>query len=320
MKAATLSQSTSRIPQPAPYPLEGLTKTSARKTAVLVGLCFLVATFTFAIGSALIHSHFSSGTSGDGTLVAGVFLLACTGIAVVTNGLAMRSVLTPQTRLRSQAYLILRAVECLTIWAIGGDFLTSPGIANTTSRRVAPCRSKGGALTSRSGVRGRTSNRVSTTSAAAPTTLHHCARIGGADSRRAVRDTGGPSGNLGRRAAGGRLGALKDPMAIEVVDRLEYDFADSGRGARLHAVRVSTFDAAVRRFLGSHPAGTVVALGEGLETPVMGLAVRSGYWCSLSPIVGTNSDATYWGQRIAPLQRKLMFVPSAASKFLAGLE
>lgn len=55
-------------------------------------------------------------------------------------------------------------------------------------------------------------------------------------------------------------------MAIEVVDRLEYDFADSGRGARLHAVRVSTFDAAVRRFLGSHPAGQVVALGEGLET------------------------------------------------------
>ena len=73
-------------------------------------------------------------------------------------------------------------------------------------------------------------------------------------------------GNLGRRAAAARLGALKDPMAIEVVDRLEYDFGDSSRGARLHAVRVATFDAAVRRFLGSHPAGTVVALGEGLET------------------------------------------------------
>jgi O-methyltransferase involved in polyketide biosynthesis len=73
-------------------------------------------------------------------------------------------------------------------------------------------------------------------------------------------------GNLGRRAAAARMGALKDPVAIEVVDRLEYDFADSGRGARLHAVRVATFDAAVCRFLGSHPAGTVVALGEGLET------------------------------------------------------
>lgn len=55
-------------------------------------------------------------------------------------------------------------------------------------------------------------------------------------------------------------------MAIEVADRLDYDFADSARGARLHAVRVVTSDEAVRRFLGSYPAGTVVALGEGLET------------------------------------------------------
>ncbi|HEY1775493.1 MAG TPA: class I SAM-dependent methyltransferase [Solirubrobacteraceae bacterium] len=73
-------------------------------------------------------------------------------------------------------------------------------------------------------------------------------------------------GNLGRRAVAARLGALKDPMAIEVVKRLEYDFADSNHGARLHAVRVATFDASIRRFLRSHRAGTVVALGEGLET------------------------------------------------------
>jgi O-methyltransferase involved in polyketide biosynthesis len=73
-------------------------------------------------------------------------------------------------------------------------------------------------------------------------------------------------GNLGRRAAAAHMGALEDPVAIEVVDRLNYDFADATRGARLHAVRVATFDQAVRRFLGSHPAGTVVALGEGLET------------------------------------------------------
>jgi O-methyltransferase involved in polyketide biosynthesis len=55
-------------------------------------------------------------------------------------------------------------------------------------------------------------------------------------------------------------------MAIEVVDRLDYDFSDVARGIRLHAVRVATFDEAVRHFLGSYPAGTVVALGEGLET------------------------------------------------------
>jgi O-methyltransferase involved in polyketide biosynthesis len=73
-------------------------------------------------------------------------------------------------------------------------------------------------------------------------------------------------GNLGRRAAAARIGALRDPVAVEVVDRLGYDFADSTGGVRLHTARVATFDAAVRRFLGRHPAGTVVALGEGLET------------------------------------------------------
>jgi O-methyltransferase involved in polyketide biosynthesis len=72
-------------------------------------------------------------------------------------------------------------------------------------------------------------------------------------------------GNLGRRAAAARIGALTDPVAIEVVDRLDYDFARFTRGVRGHAVRVATFDRAVRRFLGSYPAGTVVALGEGLE-------------------------------------------------------
>jgi O-methyltransferase involved in polyketide biosynthesis len=74
--------------------------------------------------------------------------------------------------------------------------------------------------------------------------------------------------NLGRRAAaaqaGGRL--LVDPLAIEVAGRLQHDFAGGSRGAGWHAVRVATFDDAVRRFLRVHPAGTVVALGEGLET------------------------------------------------------
>jgi O-methyltransferase involved in polyketide biosynthesis len=73
--------------------------------------------------------------------------------------------------------------------------------------------------------------------------------------------------NLGRRAAAARASALiEDPLAVQVADRLEYDFGDASQGARWHAVRVATFDAAVRRFLNRHPGGTVVALGEGLET------------------------------------------------------
>ena len=74
--------------------------------------------------------------------------------------------------------------------------------------------------------------------------------------------------NLGRRAAAARARRplLKDPRAVEIVDRLDYDFGDASRGAGWHAVRVATFDAAIRRFLARHPSGPVVALGEGLET------------------------------------------------------
>jgi O-methyltransferase involved in polyketide biosynthesis len=75
--------------------------------------------------------------------------------------------------------------------------------------------------------------------------------------------------NLARRAAAARAKRplLDDPLAVEAVERLDYDFTDaSRRGASWHAVRVATFDGAVRRFLKSNPAGTVVALGEGLET------------------------------------------------------
>lgn len=74
--------------------------------------------------------------------------------------------------------------------------------------------------------------------------------------------------NLGRRAAAARAKRplLEDPLAVEAVERLDRDFSDTARGAGLHALRVATFDKAVRRFLRRHPAGTVVALGEGLET------------------------------------------------------
>jgi O-methyltransferase involved in polyketide biosynthesis len=68
-----------------------------------------------------------------------------------------------------------------------------------------------------------------------------------------------------------RDAVLADPLAVEVVEKLDYPFAE--RFGQLHpahgqiqALRVRTFDREVERFLARHPAGTVVALGEGLET------------------------------------------------------
>jgi O-methyltransferase involved in polyketide biosynthesis len=63
---------------------------------------------------------------------------------------------------------------------------------------------------------------------------------------------------------------LHDPLAIELVRRIDYPFEERlGQGVQLEqwqGLRALTFDRAVNRFLSSNPAGTVVALGEGLET------------------------------------------------------
>jgi hypothetical protein len=126
MKTATLDRSiehtavASGAAMAAPAP----TKTSVSKTAVLVGLAFLTATLTFAIGNALIRSYFSSATAHN-ALVAGVFLLGCCGLAVAANGAAMRPILAPHAPIRSRAYLVLRVTECLTLVAVGIYFLTS---------------------------------------------------------------------------------------------------------------------------------------------------------------------------------------------------
>ncbi|MFI0814979.1 class I SAM-dependent methyltransferase [Streptomyces sp. NPDC021098] len=64
---------------------------------------------------------------------------------------------------------------------------------------------------------------------------------------------------------------LDDPKAVELVDRIDYPFEEtfgppSPLLAQGQALRVRTFDDAVRGFLATHPDGTVVALAEGLET------------------------------------------------------
>lgn len=63
---------------------------------------------------------------------------------------------------------------------------------------------------------------------------------------------------------------LHDPKAVELVDRIDYPFEErfgtSGTQAQLQALRVGCFDREVADFLAREPRGTVVCLGEGLET------------------------------------------------------
>ncbi|WP_390893240.1 class I SAM-dependent methyltransferase [Mycobacterium deserti] len=60
---------------------------------------------------------------------------------------------------------------------------------------------------------------------------------------------------------------IDDPMAIQLADSIEFDFAKFGFTRRQDmAVRALAFDRQARRYLADHPKATVVALAEGLQT------------------------------------------------------
>ncbi|MGV9933860.1 class I SAM-dependent methyltransferase [Streptomyces olivaceoviridis] len=76
---------------------------------------------------------------------------------------------------------------------------------------------------------------------------------------------------------------LDDPKAIELVERIDYPFEErfgtpSPLLAQGQALRVRTFDDAVRAFLREHPRGTVVALAEGLETQFWRVDNGRAHW------------------------------------------
>jgi O-methyltransferase involved in polyketide biosynthesis len=60
---------------------------------------------------------------------------------------------------------------------------------------------------------------------------------------------------------------IEDPMAIELADSIDYDFAKFGFARRQDmALRALAYDKNTRRYLVDHPRATVVALAEGLQT------------------------------------------------------
>jgi O-methyltransferase involved in polyketide biosynthesis len=75
-----------------------------------------------------------------------------------------------------------------------------------------------------------------------------------------------------RAAEAGRPDALlRDPKAVELVERLDYPFEErlgppTDARAQWQALRNLCVDREIRSFIRRHPGGTVVALGEGLET------------------------------------------------------
>ncbi len=62
-------------------------------------------------------------------------------------------------------------------------------------------------------------------------------------------------------------GILRDPVAVQVVESLDYDFAKFDASTPVYldiVIRTEIFDERVREFIRRHPRGTVINLGAGL--------------------------------------------------------
>ncbi len=68
---------------------------------------------------------------------------------------------------------------------------------------------------------------------------------------------------------------IDDPMAVRVVDAIDFDFDKFGRrkGQEM-ALRSLAFDRAMAAYVSTHPSATVVALAEGLQTTFWRLDAR----------------------------------------------
>jgi O-methyltransferase involved in polyketide biosynthesis len=86
-------------------------------------------------------------------------------------------------------------------------------------------------------------------------------------------------------------GIIDDPVAIELMDAIDFDFSKFGpTHGQAMALRAVSFDNWTKRYLSAHPGATVVALAEGLQTSFWRLDEAVGHefrWLTvdLPPII-----------------------------------
>lgn len=77
-------------------------------------------------------------------------------------------------------------------------------------------------------------------------------------------------------------GIIKDEKAIEIYKAIDYDYEKNfGKAEPSHAVRSLDFDREIKFFLKKHPNGTIVNLGEGLETQYFRFNETEALWLSV---------------------------------------
>ncbi|MEM7273211.1 MAG: class I SAM-dependent methyltransferase [Actinomycetota bacterium] len=135
-------------------------------------------------------------------------------------------------------------------------------------------------------------------------------------------------------------GLIDDPKAVEIVERLDYDFEKWEGGPSLMgaALRTRMFDRWVEDFLGRHPTGTVVELGCGLNTRFERLDNGQATWFDLDlpdvielrrrffvdeprrTMIAGSALATDWMDRVEATGGPWLFISEAVLIYLDEAE
>ncbi|MFE0192092.1 class I SAM-dependent methyltransferase [Streptomyces sp. NPDC058989] len=115
---------------------------------------------------------------------------------------------------------------------------------------------------------------------------------------------------------------LPDPRAVRLVTELDFPFRERLGAARpwvaqAVALRALAFDQVVRAFLATHPDGTVIALGEGLETQFWRVDNGRARWVTVD-----LSDPLELRGRVLPhgARQRLVACDVRDSRWTAGVD
>lgn len=107
-------------------------------------------------------------------------------------------------------------------------------------------------------------------------------------------------------------GLIKDPLAAELFDAIEYDYSKFGRPSQSHALRALSFDTQARVYLATHPRTAIAALAEGLQTSFWRLggekstAQFTWYSVDLPPVIELRSALLPQNERIVTLAQSAL--------------
>lgn len=107
-------------------------------------------------------------------------------------------------------------------------------------------------------------------------------------------------------------GLIKDPLAAELFDAIEYDYRKFGRPSQSHALRALSFDTQARVYLATHPRAAVVALAEGMQTSFWRLggarstAQFTWYSVDLPPVIELRRALLPQDERIVTLAQSAL--------------